>query len=231
VECVVPVNRQKASGRALLLAPPRASPAPCGKSPAPATDELKQEITRLTARLEEIERTQKTGAAQQSAQAPAQEKQNKEILSRIEELEKTQADLIEAIKKLETTATAAAAVATDPTSLLEQGKHSLEQKDFPTAIETLSLFIKSKSQNKEDAYFYRGEAYYHTQQFKKAIVDFSKFPEKYQKSKWMPSSLLRIGQSFEALGMKEDAKGFYQELKDKFPKSKEAKSLPNSKKK
>ena len=35
-------------------------------------------------------------------------------------------------------------------------------------------------------------------------------------------ALLKIGQSFEALGMKEDAKGFYQELTDKFPKSPEA---------
>ena len=41
----------------------------------------------------------------------------------------------------------------------------------------------------------------------------------------MPVALLRIGQSFDALGMKDDARGFYQELAEKFPKSTEARKI------
>jgi len=39
----------------------------------------------------------------------------------------------------------------------------------------------------------------------------------------MPEALYKIGMSFESLGMGEDAKGFYQELVEKYPKSPEAK--------
>jgi len=69
----------------------------------------------------------------------------------------------------------------------------------------------------------RAEAYYQLKQYKKAIVDYSKFPEKFTTSKKMPVALLKIGQSFDALGMRDDAKSFYQELIEKFPKSQEAK--------
>ncbi len=47
--------------------------------------------------------------------------------------------------------------------------------------------------------------------------------EKFPKSKRVPVTLLKIAQSFEALGMADDARGFYQELVEKFPKSSEAK--------
>ena len=38
----------------------------------------------------------------------------------------------------------------------------------------------------------------------------------------MPSVLYKIGLSFEGLGMKDDARGFFQELVEKYPKSPEA---------
>jgi TolA-binding protein len=41
----------------------------------------------------------------------------------------------------------------------------------------------------------------------------------------MPEALYKIGVSFEALGSKDDAKGFYQLLIDKFPKSSQAKKV------
>ena len=41
----------------------------------------------------------------------------------------------------------------------------------------------------------------------------------------MPEALYKIGVSFEALGSKDDAKGFYQLLVDKFPKSPQAKKV------
>ena len=55
------------------------------------------------------------------------------------------------------------------------------------------------------------------------IVDYSVFPERFPKSKKMSAALYRIARSFEALGMKEESRNFYQELVDKFPKSAEAK--------
>ena len=55
-------------------------------------------------------------------------------------------------------------------------------------------------------------------------MEFSKFPEKMQKSPYHPQALLRMGESFEGLGMKEDGRAFYSDLVEKFPKSPEAKA-------
>jgi tol-pal system protein YbgF len=175
-------------------------------------DEIKSEITRLTGRIEDLERTQKQGGAS--------DEQLKKLEQRIIELEQAQAAMIEAIKKSETQAPSPV----DQAALVDQGKAQLEAGDFEQSIETLTTYLNKNPKGKrvEEATFLRAEAHFNLKQYKKAIVDYSKFPEKFTKSKRMPKALYQIGVSFENLGMKEDAKGFYQEVVDKFPKSAEA---------
>ncbi len=181
-----------------------------------ALDEIKGEMTRMNGRLEDMERAQK-----QAAQTDKSKDEVKALEARIMELEKAQIDMIEALKKMEGQAQANK----DPSDLLSKGQQAMEEKSYDAAIDHLSAYLKSpKAKALEEAFFLRGEAFYESKQYKKAIVDFSKFPEKFTKSKHTAVALLRIGQSFEALGMKDDAKGFYQELVEKFPKSSEAKT-------
>jgi tol-pal system protein YbgF len=186
-----------------------------------AIDEMKGELTRLNGRVEDLERN-----ARDSAQNGQPTKEDfKKLETRVVELEHAQANMLEAIKKMQETHTTAAA---DPLEALEAGKKSFNSKNFDAAIDQLSTYLKApKGKHSEEATYLRGEAYFQLKQFKKAIVDFSKFPEQYTRSKLMPQALLRIGQSFDALGMKEDASGFYQELTEKFPKSPEAKKARN----
>lgn len=181
-------------------------------------DEMKQEITRLTGRIEDLERR---AAGSESAQADqAREELVKRMEARVTELERAQAAMIEELKKLQS-APAAAAASED---LMDKARDAIKAKNWDAAVETLGAVLKNpKSRDAEEASFLRGEAHFELKQYKKAIIDFSKFPEKYSKSKRMPAALLRIGQSFEALGMKEDAKGFYAELADKYPGSPEGK--------
>lgn len=189
-----------------------------------ALDEVKSEITRLTGRIEDLERAQKLGASQATG---AQKEETRKLETRIAELESAQANLIEAVKKLEQGGGGA-----DPSALLEKAKKQYQEQEFEEAIESFDSYLKSpKAKKTEEATFLRAESYFQLKQYKKAIVDYSKFPEKYTRSERMPAVLYRIGQSFDALGMKEDAQGFYQELKEKFPKSAEAKRLSGSKKK
>lgn len=186
-------------------------------------DELKSEITRLTGRIEDLERAQKQDAKKE---AGAAKDEVKRLEGRIVELEQAQANMLEAIKKMEHSATSSA----DPGELLERAKAAFKSEKYEAAVEELDAYLKSpKAKKVEEALLLRGESHFHLKQFKKAIVDFSKFPEKYTKSSKMPEALYRIGQSFEALGMKDDAKGFYQELVEKFPKSPEAKRLKKKK--
>lgn len=177
-------------------------------------DEIKSEITRLTGRIEDLERNNQD----QKSSNPIEDL--KKIETRIVELEQAQASMLEAIQKLQSSGTL-----TDSVGSFEKGKNLFLSKNYEGAIEAFSQYLKnSKSKHAEEAMYLRAESYYQIKQYKKAIIDFSKFPEKYHHSKKLPSALYRIGLSFESLGMREDAKGFYQELVDKFPKSSEARN-------
>ncbi|OFZ69465.1 MAG: hypothetical protein A3K03_02445 [Bdellovibrionales bacterium RIFOXYD1_FULL_44_7] len=176
-------------------------------------DEIKGEITRLTGRIEDVERQGKQANQGVSAE------DLKKLENRMVELEQAQASMLETMKKAQ-----ASIPVPDQTELLEKGKTQFREGEFDQAIASFSIYLKNpRAKKAEEATFYRAEAYYELKQYKKAIVDYSKFPEKYTKSKRLRAALLKIGYSFDALGMKEDAKGFYQELVDKFPKSNEAK--------
>lgn len=181
-----------------------------------AIDEIKGEITRLTGRIEDLER--KNQQAETTPTGPGKE-DFKKIETRINELETAQAAIIEALKKKQSNV-----ALPEASELFDKGKKAFQEKQFNEAIESLSGYLKNPSgKHAEEATFLRAESYYELKEYKKAIVDYSKFPEKFTRSKRMPAALLKIGRSFDALGMKEDAKGFYAELVEKFPKSSEAK--------
>jgi TolA-binding protein len=172
-----------------------------------AVDELKAEIARLTGRIDELERDKKGDNTSTSVKA---------LETRIAELEKAQADLIEAFKKSEAKAPA-------PTNLLAAAREKFVAKDYDGSIELLNEYLAhAKGKSSEDATFLRAEAFYLSHQYKKAIADYSKFPETFSKSRRMPQALYKIGLSFDNLGMKSDGQPFYQELIEKFPNSPEA---------
>jgi TolA-binding protein len=179
-------------------------------------DEVKSEITRLTGRLEDLERANRERDAQG---ANTQKEELKKLEARLAETEQAQAQMIDAIKKMQATQP----VAEQP-ELFEKAKAEQQAGNHEAAVESFSQYLKtSKAKHTEEATFLRGESFFALKQYKKAIMDFSKFPEKYSKSRRMAAALMRIAASFEALGMAEDAKGFYQELVDKFPKTAEGK--------
>jgi TolA-binding protein len=59
--------------------------------------------------------------------------------------------------------------------------------------------------------------------FKKAILNYQKFREARPKDKQVPDAIYKTGVSFQELGLKDEAKSFYQELIGKYPNSIEAK--------
>lgn len=179
-------------------------------------DEIKSEITRLTGRIEDLERARQEAMSTNTA---AEQEQAKKLEERVVQLEQAQASMIEAIKKIQ-----ASLPMPDETEVFEKGKAHLLSKEYEPAIDALTAYLKNpKGKHAEEATILRGDAYYELKQYKKAIIDYSKLPEKFQKSKRIPAALFKIGLSFEALGLKEDAKSFFQELTDKYPKSAEAK--------
>lgn len=176
-------------------------------------DEIKAEITQLTGRIEDLERAQKQKSAL------SEQEEIKKIESRLTSIEQNQTQLQETLAKLE-----ASTAVKNPEEVFNHAKALYEDEEYEKAADAFGRYLKTpKVKKPEEATYLKGECYYKLKQYKKAIVEYSKFPEKYTRSSKMPEALYKIGLSFEALGMKEDAKGFYQELVERFPKTPEAK--------
>lgn len=179
-----------------------------------AVDELKSEITRLNGRLEDMER------AQRDAKATGGEAKKLEM--RVQELEKAQLEMLQAIKVMQTEQEEATV---DPAQFFYDGRARLQQGEHESALKSLTRYLsaKGKKSHAEEATFLRGETYYAMKDYKRAIVDYSKFTDEFGKSVLTPKALFKIALSFEAMGASSDAKPFYQDLIEKFPKSPEAK--------
>jgi tol-pal system protein YbgF len=215
--------------------PPSAQGAKNSQADSYLVDELKAEIARLSGRIEELERTKADAEKSSATTAP----QLKAYEDRIAELEKTQLAMLEVIKGQKTAQSAAAPAAASGTGAeapaqggLDKARSLYQAGKFDAAAEAFSQFLASnpkKGPAMEEALQLLGESYFLMKQYQSAIVEYSKVQEKFPKSKRVPSALLRIAQSFEAMGFDEDARGFYQELMDRFPKSPEAKKAQERK--
>jgi|GEM_PF-1654641 len=172
-------------------------------------EELRAQVAQLTGKVEELQHQK-----QLDDQAHADEK--KKLEDQVAGLEKQLQELQPQALEVPEGKTA-----------LDAGKDAYFGGLYPQAIQYLDQYLqkndKLDSKKAIEATYIRGESYYKLKQYKKAIVDFSKFPERYQKSPYHPKALLRIAESFDALGMKDDAKAFYSELVDRFPKTAEGK--------
>ena len=68
-----------------------------------------------------------------------------------------------------------------------------------------------------------GEDLFNNHKWKEAILKYQKYRDGNPRGKLYPDSTYKIGVCFQELGMKDEAKSFYEEVTTKFPKSKEAK--------
>jgi len=190
-------------------------------------DELKAEIARLSGRIEDLERGRAENAQTANSQAPTLQA----LDGRVSELEKGQLAILEVLKgkgKATTTPSAGgAAEVAQEGNALERGRALFQAGKFEPAIEALKQFLeenpKGRGPQTEECIYLLGESYFLLKQYQASIVEYSKLPEKFPNSKRLPGALLRIAQAFESMGLHEDAKGFYLELMDKYPKSPEAK--------
>jgi tol-pal system protein YbgF len=196
------------------------------------SEELRGEINRLNARIDDLQKKNES-LSQDASKRSERDSQLREMELKIQELQASQGALIEALQQKEKEreekrakeAKEKEVPKVEPSSAYDTGKAAFKEKKYDAAIESLSQYLKfPKGKHAEDALFLRAESYFAKTQYKKAILDFSNFQEKHPKSKYISKALLKIGMSFDALGMKSDGKAFYQEIVDKHPKSSEAKT-------
>ena len=172
-------------------------------------EEMRASLAKMSGQIEELEQEKKIKDA-------AQSEEQKKLQTKVDDLEK---------KLKEKEALEAGPAIPEGKTSLEAGKDAYFSNRFDLAIQYFDAFLKTTDSGKEaeEATFLRAESNFKQKEYKKAIVDYSKFPEKYPKSNYHPKALLKIAECFEGLAMKEDAKAFYSDLFEKFPKTVEGK--------
>lgn len=78
---------------------------------------------------------------------------------------------------------------------------------------------KGKSKDKEKDLMDVALEDFQEKKWKEAILNFDQYREKYPTGKYAPEATYKTGVSFQELGMNDEAKVFYKEVTEKFPKS------------
>ena len=100
--------------------------------------------------------------------------------------------------------------------LNEQISNSHKAPEETPAEEKPSSKVEKKTK------FDVGEDYFQKKEWKKAILNYQKYRDESPKAKMFGEATYKIGVCFQELGMKDEAKSFYEELVAKFPGSPEA---------
>jgi TolA-binding protein len=94
-------------------------------------------------------------------------------------------------------------------------------------IETLksshvSAPVSAKSSSNNKSTYELAEEYYAKKSWRQAITEYDKYRKNNPKGKYYVDSTFRIGVCFQELGMKDQAKVFYEEVVDSYPNTKTA---------
>ncbi|MGE4231883.1 MAG: tetratricopeptide repeat protein [Bacteriovoracia bacterium] len=176
-------------------------------------EELKNEVVRLNGKVEELEHNYKNSDG------------DSDVNQRLQEIEKNQMLILADVKKLKDQQEEIEQKSFNPKQTLRAGQKLLKQKKYEDALEQFRQ-VNSKNSRGHDlaeAYFGIGEAEYGLKNYKKAILAYSKVQEIAPKSNLAPTSVYKIGWCFKNLNMNKEAKSFFSEVVEKYPKSPEAK--------
>ncbi|HTP25962.1 MAG TPA: tol-pal system protein YbgF, partial [Anaeromyxobacteraceae bacterium] len=70
-----------------------------------------------------------------------------------------------------------------------------------------------------DAHFRIGELWFGERRYREAILEYGKVVQDFPRSDKAPDALLRTGESMLPLGLKDDARGLFQEVEKRYPRS------------
>jgi tol-pal system protein YbgF len=95
----------------------------------------------------------------------------------------------------------------------------LKEKQYENAERGFSTFIQKNPRNRlaSDAYYYLGESYFQRGRQREAAEQYLKISTNYASSPRAPEAMLRLGQSLQALGAKEQACATFSEVSRKYP--------------
>ena len=112
----------------------------------------------------------------------------------------------------------------DPAKMYEAAYATFKGKKFKEAREKFEAFIKEFPADSlaGNAQFWIGESYYAEEDYAGAIVEYDALLKNHPNSEKAIGALLKQGYAFIEMGDKKAAKGILEQLREKYPKSKEA---------
>jgi len=122
----------------------------------------------------------------------------------------------------------------NPSDFYKHAKSILtKEKNTVAGRRLMAVFLKRYPKNSlaDNARYWTGESYYMEKNYHQAVMEFQKVVDQYKKGDAVDDALYMLGNSFLKLGMKEDAKLFYEECIERFPKSRSARKSKSALKK
>ncbi|MGH6817532.1 MAG: tol-pal system protein YbgF, partial [Methylovirgula sp.] len=94
-----------------------------------------------------------------------------------------------------------------------------KQKDYDNAEKSFSAFLEKNPKTRwtSDALYYLGETYYERGRQREAAEQYLKISTDYANSPLAPEAMLRLGESLQAIGAKEQACATFSEVPRKYP--------------
>lgn len=124
---------------------------------------------------------------------------------------------IEDAKKRERLIADPSAVFVEADKLISGGKPA-EARKLVRELQVAKKDDSSFSKYGAHAQFLLGETYFAEGNFQQAAAEYNAVRKNFARSKWMPDALYKLGLCFEKLGMKGDAKLFYETVQKKYRK-------------
>lgn len=175
-------------------------------------DQVLQQVRELTGRVEEMEHRVGKVEPMQATQPNSKEKEVQPVV--VPEVAAVMPE------------------GASPEELFAMGKEAYDQDAYSKAVTLFDAFLANKDEkkNRDNAYYWKGEALFHLaaradakpakqKYYKQAVLEFQNVLTQFPKSSKVEACLYKIGLSMDALGFPADAKVFFEEILDKHPKS------------
>lgn len=104
----------------------------------------------------------------------------------------------------------------------EQAKKLYDDGRYEEAIDIFKGVLRARSGKPDEAkksQFFLGESFYASREYASAALEFSEFKKQYPKDTLVPLAIYRQANAFRTVGKPKEAKLFYQELIERFPKN------------
>jgi len=188
-------------------------------------ERLRQEVTQVKGNRADVEVLSEELRVEMSRIGNVVEEQGQMSRRQYEELKQQMEAMTTRVQALEQRAVSepapqAPSAPTAGPSGYEAGKKLFEDGRYEEAADVLRGAVKSrKAEDARKAQFLLGESLFAGKDYASAALEFSEYRKKYPKDSLVPNAIYRQANAFRSMGKPKEAKLFYGELIEKYPKS------------